>query len=208
MRSRQGKTRFTLVQKLILSYVAMAFFTMGALVYAVMGLNSLHKSAREIADSDLVLIGLTEKMRESSWPSSVYAGKYAILKEAEFADLFRRREVDFLDLLRPDPAAEAGTGPGPAVHALPELPDGGRHALSGRRRRRCDAAVHGTEGVRGHRQRGRRSAASTEPEARSGRRPGANDDPLGPHPLGHRLPAGHLLSLVSSSIRCHGPSTS
>jgi diguanylate cyclase (GGDEF)-like protein len=95
----QNKTRLTLVQKLVFSYAAMAFFTVGALVYAVMGLNSLHKSAREIADSDLVLIGLTGKMRESIVAQQRYAGKYAILREAEFADLFRRREADFLDLL-------------------------------------------------------------------------------------------------------------
>jgi diguanylate cyclase (GGDEF)-like protein len=99
MRFKPSKTRFTLVQKLIFSYAATAFFTVGALVYAVMGLNSLHKSAREIADSDLVLIGLTGRMRESIVAQQRYAGKYAILKEAEFADLFRRRELDFLDFL-------------------------------------------------------------------------------------------------------------
>jgi diguanylate cyclase (GGDEF)-like protein len=99
MRSRPSITRLTLVQKLVLSYAAMAFFTVGALVYALMGLNSLHKSAREIAGTDLVLIGLTGKLRESTVAQQRYAGKYAILREAEFADLFRRREADFLDLL-------------------------------------------------------------------------------------------------------------
>jgi diguanylate cyclase (GGDEF)-like protein len=62
-----------------------------------MGLNSLHESARDIAGSDLVLIGLTEKLRESVVAQQSYAGKYAILGEAEFAELFRRREVEFLD---------------------------------------------------------------------------------------------------------------
>ena len=112
MRPKQSKTRFTLVQKLVFSYAAMAFFTVGALAYAVMGLNSLHKSAREIADRDLVLIELTGRMRESILAQQRYAGKFAILKEAEFAELFRRREADFLDLLhrvrqqKPGPEAE------------------------------------------------------------------------------------------------------
>lgn len=65
MRFKQRKTRFTLVQKLTFSCAAMAFFSVGALVYAVTGLNSLRKSAREIADSDLVLNGLAGRTRES-----------------------------------------------------------------------------------------------------------------------------------------------
>jgi diguanylate cyclase (GGDEF)-like protein len=109
--------RFTLVQKLIFGYAAMAFFTVGALVCAVMGINSLHKSAREIADSDLVLIGLTGRMRESIVAQQRYAGKYAILKEAEFADLFRRREADFLDLLHQTRQQK----PGPDVDRLSTL---------------------------------------------------------------------------------------
>jgi GGDEF domain-containing protein len=117
MRSKQGKTRFTLVQKLIFSYAAMAFFTMGALFYAVMGLNSLHKSAREIAGSDLVLIGLTGRMRESIVAQQRHAGKYAILKEKEFANLFRRREADFLDLLEQTRQQK----PGPDVDRLSTL---------------------------------------------------------------------------------------
>lgn len=117
MKSQQRRTRFTLVQKLIFSYAAMAFFTVGALVYAVMGLNSLHKSAREIADSDLVLIGLTGRMRESILAQQRYAGKYAILKEAEFADLFRRRGADFLDLLHQTRRQK----PGPDVDRLASL---------------------------------------------------------------------------------------
>ena len=117
MRSKRGKTRFTLVQKLIFSYAAMALLTVGGLVYAVMGLNSLHKSAREIAGSDLVLIGLTGRMRESIVAQQRYAGKYAILKEAEFADLFRRREADFLDLLHQTQQQK----PGPDVDRLSTL---------------------------------------------------------------------------------------
>jgi diguanylate cyclase (GGDEF)-like protein len=117
MSSKQGRTRFTLVQKLIFSYAAMAFFTVGALVYAVMGLNSLHKSAREIADGDLVLIGLTGRMRESIVAQQRYAGKYAILKEAEFADLFRRREADLLGLIDQTQQRK----PGPDVDRLSTL---------------------------------------------------------------------------------------
>ncbi len=110
----QSRSRFTLVQKLIFSYAAMAFFTVGALVYAVMGLNSLHRSAREIAESDLALIGLTGRMRESIVAQQRYTGKYAILQEKEFAELFHRREADFLDLLRQTREQK----PGPDVERL------------------------------------------------------------------------------------------
>ena len=99
MTDGQRRTTFTLVQKLLMSYAAMAFFTMGALVYAVMGLSSLHTSAREIARSDLVLINMSAQMHESLLAQQRYAGTYAILKESEFAELFRRREAEFLALL-------------------------------------------------------------------------------------------------------------
>lgn len=109
MKSATRRTRLTFVQKLILSHAAMALFTAGALVYAIMGLDSLHRSVRDIVSGDLVLIGLTGPMRESLEAQQRYAGKYAILREAEFADLFHGREADFQNLL--DRMRERGQSP-------------------------------------------------------------------------------------------------
>ena len=117
MKSGHPRTRFTLVQKLIFGYAAMAFFTVGALVYAVTGLNSLHKSAREIAGSDLVLISLTERMRELIVAQQRYVGTYALFKDAEYAGLFRRRETVFLDLLH----QTQRQNPGPDLDRLSTL---------------------------------------------------------------------------------------
>lgn len=100
MKTKFFLPKFTLVQKLIAGYVAMAFFTTAALVFSIMGLYSLHSIAREIARNDLVIINSTNKLRESLLAQERYAGKYAILKSPEFIDLFSRREAEFLGILQ------------------------------------------------------------------------------------------------------------
>ena len=73
----------------------MALFTMAALLFALLGLFSLNKTAREIASKDLVFIDSINKLRESIVSQERYAGKYSILKGAELLELFRRREIEF-----------------------------------------------------------------------------------------------------------------
>ena len=87
--------RLSIAQRLLVSYVAMALFTVGALAYAVVGLDSLYGAARQIATNDLVLMSTSAKMRESLLAQQRFAGRYAILKDEEFAGLFRRRENEF-----------------------------------------------------------------------------------------------------------------
>jgi len=92
--------KVSLVQKLSASYAAMAFFTMAALLYAVTGLYSLSKTARDIAKNDLVLLRSASILRESIQAQASYAGKYAILKSPEFIDLFHKRESEYLEILK------------------------------------------------------------------------------------------------------------
>lgn len=100
MKTKFFLPKFSLVQKLIAGYVAMAFFTTAALIFSIMGLYSLHSIAREIAGNDLVIINSTNKLRESLLAQESYAGKYAILKSPEFIELFSRREAEFLGILQ------------------------------------------------------------------------------------------------------------
>jgi diguanylate cyclase (GGDEF)-like protein len=99
MTTRASLNKFSLVQKLLASYAAMALFTMAALVFAILGLFSLNKTAREIAGKDLVFIDSVNKLQESIVAQERSAGKYSILKESEFVELFRNREVEFKNIL-------------------------------------------------------------------------------------------------------------
>jgi diguanylate cyclase (GGDEF)-like protein len=99
MTTSPSRNKFSLVQKLSASYAAMALFTMAALVFAILGLFSLNKTAREIAGKDLVFIDSISKLRESILAQERSAAKYSILKEAEFVALFQRREVEFKEVL-------------------------------------------------------------------------------------------------------------
>lgn len=91
---RPARRKFSLFQKLLASYAAMALFTMGALLFALLGLFSLNKTAREIASKDLVFIDSINQLRESILSQERYAGKYSILKGTDSLELFQRRAVE------------------------------------------------------------------------------------------------------------------
>ncbi len=91
--------KFTLVQKLVCGFGAMAFFTMAALIFSFSGLYSLNKIARDIAKNDLVLLRSAGTLRDSLLDQERYASKYAILKSTEFIDLFHKREGECLKIL-------------------------------------------------------------------------------------------------------------
>lgn len=85
----------------------MAFFTTAALVIALLGLTSINRTARDIAHSDLVFISSANKLQESLRSQERNAIKAAVLKSAEFNQLYRSQEKTFLDLLdRLDPSRQ------------------------------------------------------------------------------------------------------
>ncbi|TWJ17057.1 GGDEF domain-containing protein [Geobacter argillaceus] len=99
------RKRFSLIQKLVASYAAMTLFIMAAMIFSILGLYSLNRTAREIAKRDLAVVDTVNKLRESIIAQERYASKYAILKSGEFVDLYRKRERDFLETLRSFPEA-------------------------------------------------------------------------------------------------------
>lgn len=99
MKHHQSRTRFTLIQKLIASYAAMLFLTTTALAFSVMGLYSLNRTAKEIAQTDLFVINSANLLRESMLAQERIAGKYVILKSDEFKNLYNQRQAEFLAIL-------------------------------------------------------------------------------------------------------------
>jgi len=86
----------SLIQKISAGYVAMALFTMIALGFSSLNLYSLNKTARGIANNDLPVISSLINLRTSILAQESYAGKYAILKDPTFIELFRQREKESL----------------------------------------------------------------------------------------------------------------
>jgi GGDEF domain-containing protein len=87
---------FSLIQKIGAGYAAMAFFTMAALIYSSLNLYAIEKSVREVAGNDLPIISALIKLRTSLLAQESFAGKYAILKDRAFVELFHQRERDSL----------------------------------------------------------------------------------------------------------------
>jgi len=86
----------SLIQKISVGYAAMALFTMAALVYSSLNLYALNRTARGIANKDLPVISSLIKLRASLLAQESHAGKYAILKDATFIELFHQREKESL----------------------------------------------------------------------------------------------------------------
>ncbi|WP_243373329.1 HAMP domain-containing protein [Geotalea sp. SG265] len=78
----------------------MAFFTVAAIIFSIIGIYSIHNIATDIARKDLAILSATGKLRETLQAQERYAAKYQILKSPEFAEMFRSREIEFLDLLQ------------------------------------------------------------------------------------------------------------
>lgn len=89
-------SNFSLIQKISVGYAAMALFTMAALAFSSFSLYALNKTARGIANNDLPIISSLIKLRTSLLAQESYAGKYQILKDPTFVELFHQREKETL----------------------------------------------------------------------------------------------------------------
>jgi diguanylate cyclase (GGDEF)-like protein len=99
MKRRLTPRRLTLIQKLIASYLAIAFFSMAAIVFSITGLYSLNKIVKDIAHNDFAIINSTNRLFDSINAQERYAAKYSILKSPEFQDLYQNREREFEKIL-------------------------------------------------------------------------------------------------------------
>ncbi len=100
MKAKQASRRFTLIQKLAASCVAIAFFSMAASLFATTGLYSLNKIVKDIARNDFASMNSINRLLDSINAQEKYAAKYSILKSPEFIDLFQRRETEFVDTVK------------------------------------------------------------------------------------------------------------
>ena len=99
-RSSKRKSPFFLIARIGSGYAAMAAFTILALFFSALNLSAIYKTAREITYADLPAISALIKLRASLQAQERYAGKYAILKDPAFVELFSTREREFAANLR------------------------------------------------------------------------------------------------------------
>lgn len=95
MAEKNSASKLSLINKLILSYAAIAFFTMAATVFSVFGLQSLNGIVRDIARNDLPFVKLTETLHDSLQTQERSAAKFSVLKSPEFKQLFDQRQTEF-----------------------------------------------------------------------------------------------------------------
>jgi diguanylate cyclase (GGDEF)-like protein len=103
-----GAKRVTLVQKLILSYAVIAFFSIAAVALSIYGLQSLNTIVRDIVRNDFAFIKTAETLRESIQTQERNAAKYSVLKSPELKEIFDRRQKEFLSIT--DGLRKTGSG--------------------------------------------------------------------------------------------------
>jgi diguanylate cyclase (GGDEF)-like protein len=91
--------KLTLVRKMIAGFTVMAIFSYAALAISFIGLYSLHKTAKDIARHDLVLILSADELRDLLQAQDSIAGKFATLKSPALIDQFRWNEAEFVSTL-------------------------------------------------------------------------------------------------------------
>lgn len=89
------RTRLTLIQKMIISYVVSGLCMSTALVYSVYGLGIMHRMQEEIALKDLAAATATISLRETMLAQQRYVGRYKILKQNEFKALYNQNAEIF-----------------------------------------------------------------------------------------------------------------
>lgn len=94
--SRINLSRLSLIQKISVGYAAMALFTAAALGFSTYNIYKSNDTARQIANRDLPVISALIELRTSLLTQESFAGKYVILRDPAFVELFRQRETESL----------------------------------------------------------------------------------------------------------------
>ncbi|MGB4600253.1 MAG: diguanylate cyclase [Trichlorobacter sp.] len=87
--------RFTLTQKLIVSFSINGICMLGALVYAIVGLNTMHRMVGDIAHNDLTAATAAINLRDSMLAQERTARKFMILGQLELVDVHGRQAETF-----------------------------------------------------------------------------------------------------------------
>lgn len=97
------KIKLNLVQKLIGSFAIVGVCLITAVVYAVIGLDSMHRMVDDIARNDLAAATATIALRDAVLAQQRAAGRFMIFRQPEFKEIYDRQSEVFrqqLDMLR------------------------------------------------------------------------------------------------------------
>jgi GGDEF domain-containing protein len=94
-----GLFRLSLVQKLIVSFAIIGVCLITAVVYAIMGLGTMHRMVADIARNDLPAATEALTLRDTIQAQQRAAGKFQILKQPEFKEIYNRQSESFLRTL-------------------------------------------------------------------------------------------------------------
>jgi len=90
-------TRLTLIQKLIISFVVSGLFMMAALTHSVVSMGQIRLMEDEIAHNDLFAATTTLSLYETIFAQDRLVGKFQILHQPEFRELYLRNAARFTD---------------------------------------------------------------------------------------------------------------
>lgn len=96
---RSVSLRLTLVQKLVISFALIGIFMIIAVVYAVMGLGTMHRMVGDIARNDLPAATAVLTLRDSMQAQQRVVGRLQIFKQSEFKGLYNRQSEKFQQTL-------------------------------------------------------------------------------------------------------------
>ncbi|MEI6825810.1 MAG: HAMP domain-containing protein [Desulfuromonadales bacterium] len=88
-------TRLTLIQKLVISFAVSGLFMMASLVYSVISMSEIRLMEDEIAHNDLFVATTTLTLYETLLAQDRLIGKYQILHQPEFRELYQRNAARF-----------------------------------------------------------------------------------------------------------------
>ena len=83
--------RLSLVQKLIVSFAIIGICLISAVVYAIMGLGTMHRMVGDIARNDLPASTEALTLLDTMKAQQRAAGKYQILKQPEFKEIYNQQ---------------------------------------------------------------------------------------------------------------------
>lgn len=92
---RSGIFRLSLVKKLIISFALIGVFLITAVVYAIIGLGTMHQMVDDIARNDLTAATDTITLRDVMQSLQRTAGRFQILKQPEFREIHSQQSEAF-----------------------------------------------------------------------------------------------------------------
>ncbi|MBV5339758.1 MAG: diguanylate cyclase [Deltaproteobacteria bacterium] len=110
--------RLSLVQKLIVSFALTGVFLITAVIYATIGLGTMHRMVDDIARNDLTAATATITLRDIMMAQQRAAGRFQILKQPEFREIHRQQSEAFRQTLIKLQQQPGGADMGPLTRAF------------------------------------------------------------------------------------------